>query len=432
MKNLSKLLTTRRSVLKGMTATALTAPFIVPSTVLGTGDRPAPSERITIGSIGVGGRGTDVMKSFLKHPEAQVVAVCDPFRNRRLEACEIVDTYYEQKGCKDYNHFRDLLARDDIDAVCIATPDHWHVLIGIAAAEAGKDMYVEKPLSLTHAEGRAICDAVKKHKRVFQHGTQQRSDAKFRLACELALNGYLGELRVIEVGSPASGELEMQPEMPIPEGFDYDLWLGPAPWKPYTEKRCITPYWYYISDYSLGFISGWGIHHIDIAQWGNGTDDTGPVEIEGVGVFPKGGLCDTATAWIVELKYANGVTCIFADENRYEHGIRFVGTKGWVHVRRSAIRSVPENLIQTEIGPNEIHLYESKDHQGNFLECIKTRKETVCPVETAHRSMSISCLSQIAILLRRKLEWNPEKERFVNDREANHMLAREMRSPWHL
>ncbi|HPO09571.1 MAG TPA: Gfo/Idh/MocA family oxidoreductase, partial [bacterium] len=431
MKNLENPTSTRRSVLKGIAAATLAAPFIVPSTVLGAGDRPAPSGRITIGSIGVGGRGTGMMKSFLEHPDSQVVAVCDPFRNRRLEAREMVDTYYEQKGCQDYNDFRDLLARDDIDAVCIATPDHWHVLIGIAAAEAGKDMYIEKPLSLTLAEGRAICDAVKKHKRVFQHGTQQRSDNRFRLACELALNGYLGDLRVIEVGSPASGELENQPEMPIPEGFDYDLWLGPAPWKPYTEKRCITPYWYYISDYSLGFVSGWGIHHIDIAQWGNGTDDTGPVEIEGVGVFPKGGLCDTATAWIVELKYANGVRCIFADENRYEHGIRFVGTKGWVHVRRSAIRSVPENLIETKIGPNEVHLYESKDHRGNFLECIKTRKETICPVETAHRSMSISCLSQIAMLLGRKLEWNPKTERFVSDREANRMLSGTMRSPWH-
>jgi hypothetical protein len=343
-----------------------------------------------------------------------------------------VDSYYDQEGCAAYNDFRQLLARDDIDAVLIATQDHWHILQGIAAAKAGKDMYVEKPLSLTIAEGRALCDAVTRNGRVFQHGTQQRSSRDFRFACELVLNGRIGELHTIQVGSPASGELEDQPKMPIPEGFDYDMWLGPAPWKPYTEKRCLTPYWYFISDYSIGYVAGWGVHHIDIAQWGNNSERTGPIEIEGTGVFPKGGLCDTATAWDIEMKYANGVRLVYTDEKKCKQGIRFEGAEGWVFVNRSEIDAQPKSLLESMIQPNEKHLYESSNHQRNFLDCIKTRQETICPVEVAHRSTTICHVSQIAMVLERKLRWDPAGERFIDDSEANRMLSKAMRSPWHL
>ncbi|MFH1743817.1 MAG: Gfo/Idh/MocA family oxidoreductase, partial [bacterium] len=342
---------TRRIFLKSAAAFAVGAPYIVPSTVLGASG-VAPSERITLGCIGVGGRGVSVMKDFLRERHCRVVAVCDPFTDRREAARDLVDLYYEEEGCAAYSDFHDLLARDDIDAVLIASPDHWHVLHGIAAAKAGKDLYVEKPLFLTVEEGRAIRDAVKRYGRVFQYGTQQRSMEVFRFACELVRNGRIGELHTMKVGAPASSEVEEQPEMPIPEGFDYNMWLGPAPWKPYTEKRCITPYWYFISDYSMGFVSGWGIHHIDIAQWGNNTDKTGPIEIEGAGVFPKGGLGDTATAWHVEMKYANGVKTIFTDEKKCEHGVRFEGTEGWVHANRSSVRTHPESLLGSVIGPN--------------------------------------------------------------------------------
>lgn len=423
---------TRREFLKGAAAAVISGPCIISCAAPRAYKHVAPSERVTMGCIGVGGRGTAVMKAFLKQPDAQVVAVCDPFKDRREAVRDLVDSYYDQKLCTAYNDFRDLVARSDIDAVLIATQDHWHVLHAIAAAETGKDMYVEKPLSLTIAEGRALCDAVARHERIFLHGTQQRSSDQFRFACELVRNGRIGELHTIEVGSPASGELEDQPEMPIPEGFDYNMWLGPAPWKPYTEKRCITPHWYFISDYTIGFVAGWGVHHIDIAQWGNDSERSGPVEIEGTGVFPKGGLCDTATAWEIEMKYANGVKLIFTDNNKCKQGARFEGTEGWVHVNRQGLEAHPKSLLESVIGPNETHLYESKHHQRNFLDCVKTRKETICPVEVAHRTTTICHLSQIAMLLERKLRWDPRNERFIDDPEANHMMSKAMRSPWRL
>jgi len=429
---------TRRDFLKGAAA-AVAGPYLIAPSALAVSGRPAPSDRIVMGCIGVGGMGTGDMRDFLGNADVQIVAACDIDGRRRQVAKKGLEQHYAAqlakgtyKGCATYNDFRELLAREDIDAVSIATPDHWHCLLGIAAAEAGKDMYIEKPLSLTIAEGRALSDAVKRYGRVFQHGTQQRSEGNFRFACELALNERIGKLHTIKVGSPASGEAGVEPPMPVPKDFDYDMWLGPAPWAPYTEKRCRTPHWYFISDYTIGFVSGWGVHHVDIAQWGNGTQLTTPIEIEGRGVFPKDGLCDTATAWRVECKYANGVKMIYADNKKERQGVRFEGTKGWVWVKRGEIDAQPKSLLTSVIGPNEVHLYESKNHRRNFLDCVKTRKQTIAPVEVAHRSTTICHLTQIALLTQRKLEWDPGRELFVNDPEANRYISRAMRSPWHL
>jgi len=424
--------TTRREFVRHSMVSLAAAPILVPSSALGAAGTVAPSERITMGTIGVGGRGTAVMKHFLELDDCQFLAVCDPFAERRIAAQDLVNEFYEKRVCDGYNDFRELLARSDIDAVLIATPDHWHVPQGITAARAGKDMYIEKPLSITLAEGRALSNAVHRYGRVFQFGTQQRSSSQFRQACELVRSGRIGDLCIIEVGSPFSSEVENQPQMPIPDGFDYHLWLGPAPWKPYTEKRCITPYWYFISDYTIGYIAGWGVHHIDIAQWGNGTELTGPIEIEGKGIFPKDGLADTATAWIIEMTFDNGVKCIYADNRKYKQGVRFVGTEGWIHVNRQGIDADPKSILESEIQSDDIRLYRSDHHQRNFVECIKNRHETICPAEVAHRTTSICHLSHIAILLERKLRWNPEQERFVDDPEADRLLSRAMRSPWHL
>ena len=427
---------TRRRFLKS--AAAVLAPAIVPASALGAGPLGAPSDRVTLGAIGVGGQGTGVLRAFLGR--SQALAVCDPKPERRAAVKAMVEGFYGQhkpsggyKGCAAYADFRELIARDDIDAVSIATPDHWHVIPAIMAAKAGKDVICEKPLALNVAEGRALADAITRYGRVFQQGTQQRSSGSFRFACELARNERIGRLHTIKVGSPASGASGPLPEQPIPKDFDYGLWLGPARRAPYHEARVRTPIWYFISDYSMGFVSGWGIHHVDIAQWGNGTDLTGPVAIEGVGTFPTEGACDTATAWRVECTYASGVKMIFADNRQEKQGVVFEGDEGWVYVRRGFIDAEPKSLLSEKLGPNDVHLHVSRGgHQQDFINGIKTRGETACPIEVAHRSNSICQLSDIAIRLGRPLRWDPEAEQFINDAEADRMLSRAMRAPWHL
>ena len=426
----------RRSFLGGAAAT-LAGPYMLTSSALGANGRPAASERVTLGAIGVGGRGTGVLGGFLGI--TQCLAICDVKPERREAVKSMVERRYSRdmakgtyKGCTATNDFRAIVARDDIDAVTIATPDHWHAIPGILAARSGKDIYVEKPFTLNIEEGRAYVDAVERYGRVLQLGTQQRSDGRFRFACELARNQKIGELRTIRVGSPASGRSGVLPEQPIPKGFDYDLWLGPAPWAPYHPARVRTPLWYFIADYSMGFISGWGIHHVDIAQWGNGTDETGPIELEGTGTFPADGPADTATAWRVVCTYASGVKMIFADNRQEKQGVVFEGTEGWVYVRRGFIDANPKSLLTATIGPNDVRLPRSRGHARNLVESIKSRQPTVCPAETAHRSNSICQLADIAIRLGRKMHWDPERERFTNDDEGNRMLGKAMRKPWHL
>jgi len=409
-----------------------------------------PSERVTIGHIGVGGRGTDLLRQCLPLAEGQSVAVCDPFESRRDAAAEWIDNYYAKerirgayKGCDKYKDFRELLAREDIDGVVVATPDHWHVPIAIAAVRAGKDVYVEKPLGLSVREGQALREVVNRYGAVFQYGTQQRSERRFRFACELVRNGRIGELKTVDVWSPEGASGGSTEEIPVPGGFDYDLWLGPAPWTPYTEHRCAARGSYWVYDNSLGFIAGWAVHPLDIAQWGMDADETGPVEVEGRGTIPTDGLYDTIASWDVFCRYANGVVMRSMSSDisapaidKYrppkEHGTTFFGTEGWISVDRGGVYANPPSLLQSEIRPEEIHLYESDDHRGNFLDCIKSRSQTICPVEAAIRVDTISQLCDMTIRLNRKIRWDPENERIVDDPDAERMLSRPMRSPWTL
>ena len=446
---------TRRGFLKKMgvgTAGVIGLPYIVPSSVLGTNGAVPPSEKIVMGFIGVGSMGGGHLRTFLSYRDVQAVAVCDLREMFRQKAKNRVDTHYGDKGCRTYDDFREILARKDIDAVTVATPDHWHSLIGLEAARNRKDMYYEKPLSMSVTEDKALRDTINRYGVVFQFGTQQRSDNRFRLACELVRNKRIGKLHTIIVSSHPSMTLENQPSEPAPDRkeFDYDMWLGPAQWSPYSYQRCASRamgtqgMWTFIYDYSLGGLSGaWGIHHVDIAQWANGTDHSGPVEIEGTGVFPKDGLADTAIEWEVEHKYANGVKMIHMNTatalKRAEQfslyksvGILFLGSDGWVFVCRDRIEAEPKSMLTTTFGPDEIHLPLSNNHRRNFLDCVKTRNKTICPIESAVRSDTICHIDDIAMRLGRKLKWNAEKEEFINDEQANSMLTRPMRSPWHL
>lgn len=447
---------TRRSFLKSFTKTAagiITSPYIITTTMLGKDTTLPPSERIALGHIGVGQRGANaLLKSFLDLEDAQCAAVCDPFRSKRERWAKYVDSTYavkkemgSYKGCMAYNDFRDLLARDDIDAVVVATPDHWHVPIALAAARAGKDMYVEKPLGLSIEQNRTLRTGIKSYGRVFQYGTQQRSGRNFRFACELVQNGRVGELKTIQAWCPGKyGKHESSTKpIPVPAGFDYDLWLGPAPWSPYTNDRCTYRGSWYVSDNSLGFIAGWGAHALDIAQWGNNTEYTCPIKYEGIGIFPTDGLFDTPISWDVKCHYANGVELHFMSHDvarpiikRYrkdnDHGTTFIGADGWVSVDRDDIYAEPSSLLKSIIGPSEIHLYESKSHSQNFLDCIRTRAETVSPIAPAVQSDMISHLSDITIRTGRQIMWDPEKEVIIDDEEASRLLSRPMRSPWHL
>jgi predicted dehydrogenase len=420
----------------------LLGPAIVPASVFGA---EAPSNRVTLGCIGVGRQGMADMRDFLGLPQVQIVAVCDVDANRVQNAKKTVETHYSRqtsggtyKGCRTYGDFRELVAQADIDAVSIVTPDHWHVLPAMAAARAGKDIFLEKPLTLTIQEGRLLSDTVRRYNRVFQVGSQQRSDTRFRQACELVRNGRIGKIHTVKVGfgtDPATGP---EPAMPVPDVLNYDMWLGPAPWAAYTEKRVHPqagydrPGWLRIADYGAGMITGWGAHHNDIAQWGLGTEYTGPVEIEGQTEYPKDGLWDVHGPFRIEYTYANGVKVLCADSQKNKDGITFEGAEGWVFVTRGRIDTQPKSLLTSAIGPNEIQLYKSNNHKANFLDCVKSRAQTIAPVEVAHRSCTVCLLGEIAMRLCRKLKWDPDKEEFIDDDQANRMLARTMRSPWRL
>ena len=456
-------LTTRRQFLKTTSALALaaSAPSIVPASALGRAGNVAPSNRIVVGCIGVGPQGQGDMGNFLNQKDAQVVAVCDVKTEQLEQARAAVNRHYGNNDCAASSDFRELVARKDIDACLIATPDHWHVLTAIAAARAGKDIYVEKPMGLSLAEDWALRKEVHRHKRVFQFGTQQRSSNLFRLACELVRNGCIGKLKHINVWSPGSSPGGSTAVVPVPPGLNYDLWLGPAPFRPHTQDLCSAEgtkkTWWFKSAYALGFIAGWGIHPMDIAVWGADLF-TGPIEVEGRGTFHCEGICDTATIWNTDLKFASGVTMKFTgvpnggnrdlstgepwpegDEykKRYRrittHGTAFEGTDGWVHIDRSGINLQPENLIDQNPDSFKVKLVRSPNHVRNFLDCIKSRAATICPIDESVRSDSLCHISDIAIRLNRKVVWDPAKERFVDDEEANLRLrARKMRGSWRL
>ncbi|KAA3614039.1 MAG: gfo/Idh/MocA family oxidoreductase [Calditrichaeota bacterium] len=430
----------RRQFLKksaGISLGALVAPTIVPSHVFGKPGVVAPNDKITIGCIGVGGMGTGNMRSFLELPDAQVVAVCDVDRNHAENAQNLVNTKYGSMDCAIYKDFRDVISRKDIDAVMIATPDHLHAIIAVAAARAGKDIYCEKPLAYTISEGRAVVDAVHRYDVVWQTGSWQRSQQHFRYACELVRSGKIGEVNKVHVGLPYGNGIRQgstQPA-PVPEHFDYNMWLGPAPFVPYNPTRC---HWNFrwISDYSGGQLTDWAGHHIDIAHWGMNTEHSAAVEIEGRAVYPPAsdGQFDTPNSYYFEAKYAEGFTMIVADSRQQEKGmgVHFMGSDGWIHVGRGTLTASSKSLLKTRLSANDTRLYISNDHRQNFLDCVRSREKTITPVNVAHHSIMTGHLGVIAMKLGRKLRFDVKKERFVNDADANRMLIRPMRSPWHV
>lgn len=431
--------TGRRNFLRALGRVAA-APLLLQPGLLGRSGRAAPSARIGVGLIGTGNQGTVHAQVLLGLPDVEVVAVCDPVQGKREAAQRLVDATYAQRrpggrstGCGAYADFRELLARPDVDAVFIASPEHWHALHTVAAARAGKDIYCEKAMASSIAESRAMVDAVRRYGRVFQVGTQQRSTRQFRFACELVRNGYLGRLHTIKVGDPSGYPGPKVRNEPVPAGLDYDLWLGPAPWKPYFPERLENlKGWMLTYDYTVGFLSGWGQHNLDIAQWGNGTDHTGPREIEGQGTIPDDGLNDTAVAWHVECAYANGVRLVYTNDTENPYGIRFEGDAGWVFVNRSGLEAQPASLLRVRLRGNDQPLYASPHHHQDFLEAVRTRRDPVCPVEVGHRTYTICNLCDIAIRLGRKLRWDPERQQFPGDDPANRLLARAMRAPWRI
>ena len=436
---------TRRSFLKkatlSMTGMA-SFPNIVPSCVFGSDGTITPSNRITLGLIGTGNINTHHQTAFLAEKDARIIAVCDPVRIRRTSFRDHINQAYGDNVCTDYRDFRDLLAREDIDAVCIGTPDHWHAVLAITAMRAGKDVYVEKPLTLTVAEGRRVVEIAESYGRILQTGLQRRSHGAYRRTCELVRNGRIGQLKRVEVGiigiNPGVQAGRNFPVTPVPEGFDYDMWLGPAPFAPFCLERVARGnevcYWYYISDYTTGFISGNGVHFVDIAQWGIG-DEVKPVEIQTTSAdIPADGLIDDAISWRSEVVYENGVKMSYSSEgNPHPDGIRFIGTEGWIHITGGGTLSAdPPEVLKSTIDPNEIHLYASPGHHRNFLDCIKTRQPTTATAEIGHHATTTCNLVGISARLNRKLRWNPKMERFIGDEQANRLLSRSMRAPWRI
>jgi predicted dehydrogenase len=432
-------------------------PAIVPSSVLGAF---SPGNRINIGAIGTGriSRGHD-LPGLWQYDSARIMAVCDLDSRRAQDAVTLVNGVYTKQtgkpysGVTPYTNYRELLANKDVDAVVISTPDHWHALVAMDAVAAGKDVYLQKPASLTIAEGRALSDAVHHSGRVFQIGSQQRSTVQFRVAAELVRNGRIGQLKSVEIGLPGDPSGDVEPDMPVPKNLNYDMWLGSTPVVPYTEKRVHPqqgydrPGWLRCEQFGAGMITGWGAHHLDSAHWAMDTEHTGPIEIWGKAEFPKKGLWDVHGPFRTEAMYANGVHMIVSGD--FPNGLKFIGTEGWIFVSRGnetvtasdpvaklkdpqALAASDPKILTSVIGPNEIHLYESKEHHGNWLECIRSRRETISPVEVAHRACSACLLHHIAMKLPRKVYWDPQRERFKNDDEANAMLSRPQRPPYAL
>jgi predicted dehydrogenase len=433
----------------------------VPASVFG---KNAPSNKINIGQIGIGriARGHDLAETF-KYDVARIMAVADLDKNRLQSGKQLIEGWYDKKmntkgyiDVKTYDDYKELLANKDIDAVIISTPDHWHAQPAIEAAMAGKHIYLQKPTSLTIEEGRHMSDAVRKSGVTFQLGSQQRSInpwPQFKKACELVRNGRIGKLQNVYVGLPSDPAGGSTAEMPIPENLNYDMWLGSTPYIYYTEERVHSqkdvnsrPGWLRSEQFGAGMITGWGVHHIDIAHWGMNTELTGPVEIEAkFADFPKKGLWSVHGDYAVESKYANGVTMFINSKN--PNGIKFEGTNGWIFVTRSeggvtasdptsgdktnkAFTASDPKILTSVIGSKETHLYASPEQHGNWLDCIQNKKETISPVEVAHRSCSACLLAHAAMKVPGKLYWDPKKEEFKGNAEANKLLSRPQRYPY--
>lgn len=451
--------TTRRDLLK--TGAILGFPAIVPARVFGA---QAPSNHIHVAQIGCGriARGSE-FPGVLKHPDvARFTAVCDLDTVRLADAKALVESAYARRfgsdgyaKVKTFRDYREMLADKSIDAVCISTPDHWHAQPAMEAALAGKDIYLQKPASLTIKEGRQMADVLKKTGRILQLGSQQRSDVQFRLACELVRNGRIGKLKQIFIGLPEDPGGDEEREMPAPSNLDYNTWIGSTPMVYYTEKRVHPqaaelkarydrPGWLRCEQFGAGMITGWGAHHIDIAHWAMDTEYSGPVEIDGMAQFPKKGLWDVHGPYHVRAAYANGVEMFISE--KYPNGLRFIGENGWIWVtrgryragepaegqRNAALDAHDPRILREGIKPGEIHLHESpgNDHHLDWLTSIKTRKPNSANAEVGHRSCTACLLAHASMRLGRKLKWDPRAERFVNDDEANRLLSRSQRAPF--
>lgn len=421
---------TRREFLTTSTAIGVAAPFILPSSIWSA--EVKPSDRITMGFVGVGTQGRYLLGGFLGSKETQVLAVSDVDTTRRESAKKTVNDRYakqsgtEYKGCADYNDFRELIARRDIDAVCVAAPDHWHAYIAIAAADSKKDIYCEKPLSLTIHEAREMVRAARRNDRVFQTGSMQRSSSEFHKACELVRNGRIGKVQrvIVDVGGP-SVWCDL-PKEDMEPGLDWDMWLGPSPERPYNSVlsprgvHTHFPNWRNYREYSGGMMTDWGAHHFDIAQWGLGMDESGPVEI----IPPDDPKATRGVRYI----YANGVEMIHGDANGF--GTIFIGTEGKVMVNRGKFKAEPESIAEDPIPDNGVHLYKSNNHLQDFLNCVRSRKRPICDVEVGARSVTVCHLGNLAYWNHRRLQWDPAKERFIDDPEANYWIDRKKRGPW--
>jgi predicted dehydrogenase len=430
----------RREFVQGVAASA-SIPLLAPAAALADDKKAPANERLAVGFIGVGTMNRGHLGHFLGQNDVQVVAVCDVDRTRRESAKETVEKKYggqqkngQYKGCDAYNDFHELIARKDIDAVIIATPDHWHTIPCLEAIKAGKDVYCEKPLTLTIHEAKLLIDAVRKYDRIFQVGSQQRSEDKFRIACELVRSGRIGKLKTVyvNVGSP-SIPCDLPEESPEP-GLDWERWLGPAPMRPYNptlSPRGVHkhfPAWRNYREYSGGMMTDWGAHHFDIAQWGLGMDESGPVEI-----IPP---ADPKAERGVRYHYANGCQVIHGEEEgdsgRKVNGVTFIGSDGRIFVNRGYLESSPADIIKEPLGEKEVHLYKSPGHQRDWLNCVRSRKRPICDVEVGARSVTVCHLGNLAYWNHRKLRWDPQHWQFVGDTEANKWLDRERRGPYQL
>ena len=431
----------RRSFIKQtsvVTAGVVGFPYLVPSSVLGKDGAIAPSNRLVMAQIGCGSMGSGNLRGFLdKTGSIQVVALCDVDDNNANNLKKSVDDKYSNRDCRTYRDYNEMLENENLDVVSHALPDHWHALVTIACARKGLDMYGEKPFARSIKEGRAMIDAIERYGLIWQTGSWQRSVEHFHRAANLVHNGRIGKIEYVEVGLP-DGETKGPGAkmLNVPAHFDWQQWLGPAPYRPYQDFGRGSPHWdwRWIMDYSGGQLTDWAGHHIDIAHWGLGMDRSGPVQIEGKGKYPTEGIYDVPYAYDFTCTYANGVKFRVANSGVLPHGMGacWYGETGWVHVDRKGLSASDPKILREKIGPNEKPLYYSRDHKQNFIDCVKNRTETITPPEAAHRSISVGLLGEIAMLTGRKLNWNPKTEEFSNDEAANRLLLRSYRSPLQL
>lgn len=431
---------TRRRFLAA-TGVALAAPNIIPSSVLGRANAAAPSGRITLGIVGWGMQGPGNTRSFLSQKDCQVVAACDLDKEHLNDAVNTVNKHYGNSDCKAYHDYREMMARPDIDAVMIAIPDHWHTLVSVEAANQKKDIYGEKPLSRTIVEQQDIVKAVQKNQRIWQTGSWQRSVRSFHKAAEIVRNGLIGKIKHVEVGLPAghndfAGTAKQREVTNPPPQLDYEFWIGPSKMMPYIESR-IHKNWRWNYNTGGGQLLDWIGHHCDIAHWGLDFDNSGPYEVEGKGEFPpEDAIWNTATKYRVELKYPNDITMTIAGGYpEIKGGTKWIGTDGWVWVDRGAFDASNQEWREILDLPDDqakVKLYKSGDHQRNFLDCVKSRKPTITPVETAHHSAIPGHLGLISMMTGRRIKWDANKEVILDDPGASKLLTRPYRAPWKL